>query len=43
MFIKFGQKTVFIHTNREEQIPTDRNRVSTIDECMSRQTHGITK
>jgi len=36
---------MFIHTNREEvtQLLTDHNGVSNIDECMSQQTHGVTK
>jgi len=36
---------MFIHINREEvtQLLTDHNGVSTIDECMSHQTHGITR
>jgi len=36
---------MFIQINREEltQLPTDHNKVSTINECMYHQPHGITK
>jgi len=39
------QKTMFIHTNQEEvtHLPMDHNGVSITDECMSHQTHCVTK
>jgi len=34
---------VHIHCEEVTQLPTDHNQVSTMDEGMSHQTHGITK